>query len=133
MSQYDAMLKFTDRATAIADAVALTQTYLDDQGIRQFFNQNCLVTSPWRDSQDTVDGNGNPVHHLLVGFFVIASFDHIVFALRDHPALQFAVDRDKMNARQTGMVLKSNIAGALLQDIRFACFAGMDPPWGNWI
>lgn len=131
MSQCDAVLKFPDRATAMADAVVISQTYLDGQSVRQWLGQNVVECQIWRASQDTVDGLGNPVHHPLPGFFVLVSLPAVIPALLNHAAVQLVVDRDKMNAGQAGMVLKSGVSNAILQDIRISpIFAGMSPPWG---
>jgi hypothetical protein len=61
------------------------------------------------------------------------SLDHVVPALLNHAAVQLVVDRDMMNARQPGAVLKSTVGNVVLQDLRFGpVFAGMNPPWGNF-
>jgi hypothetical protein len=74
-----------------------------------------------------------PVHHPLAGYFVMISLDHVVPALLNHAAVQLVVDRDMMNARQPGAVLKSTVGNVVLQDLRFSpVFAGMNPPWGNF-
>lgn len=126
MAQYDCVLKFASRAAAKADAVAMMQTVLDDQGVRQWLFSNCVEVDVWRNSQDVGDA-----HTLLSGFFVLISLPQVVPALRDHAAVQLVVDRDKMNARQAGAVLATGLSNAILQDIRISpIFAGMNPPWG---
>jgi len=130
-NQIDCVAKWTDKATAMADAQAVLQTSLDGQGVRQWLASNVMEIQPWRDSQDTLDSDGNVVHHPLSGYFVLISLDHVMPALRDEPAIQVCIDRDKMNAGQGGFVLKSNVSNAILQDIRFGVFAGMNVPWGG--
>jgi hypothetical protein len=138
MSQIDAMFKFASLAAAKADPVVQHYMALDDSQQAQF-QLNIIIpgVQVWRASQDVVgtdtDGNPTVTHTFLPGYFIFVSADHIIPELRDHPALQVAVDRDKMNARQVGMVLKTNITNTLLQDLRFQpIYAGMNPPWGAW-
>jgi hypothetical protein len=127
MGQIDYFLRFASRAAAKADAVAVLETALDEQGTRQWLHSHCVEVAVWRDSQD-VDG----VHTYLTGFFVLISLNRVVAALRDHSAVQLVVDRDKMNARQPGFVLAAGVSNAILQDIRISpIFAGMNPPWGE--
>jgi len=132
MSQIDYILKFADKATAVADAVAVLQTYTDAQSVKQFAQDHCLELTVWRNSQDTTDGSGNAVHHPLAGYFVLISMPGVIPAVLNHSAVQIVVDRDKMNAGQGGFLLANNIAGAILQDIRFSpVFTGMNVPWGG--
>lgn len=142
MSPIDYILRFTDAATAKADAQMLASALgADDQGVKQFRADHCLVfAAVWRNSQDTTTtGTGPdgqqitvPVHHPMTGFFVLVSLQQIVPALRDHAAVQLVIDRDKLNARQAGMIIRSTVGAVVLQDIRFSpVFAGMDPPWGS--
>jgi hypothetical protein len=138
VSQIDAMFKFASLAAAKADPVVQHYMSLDDSQQAQF-QLNIIIpgVQVWRASQDVIgtDADGNPTvtHTLLPGYFIFVSADHVISELRDHPALQVAVDRDKMNARQVGMVLKSTITNSLLQDLRFQpIYAGMNPPWGSW-
>jgi len=131
MGQTNYVLKFSSRAAAQADAVAGLETILDDQGARQWLASNSVEVTIWRNSQDTVDGSGNVVHTPLSGFFVLISLDRVVDALLNHSAVQLVIDRDKMNARQPGFILKSGVSNAILQDLRISpIFAGMDVPWG---
>lgn len=135
--QYDYVLKFADKTTAMADATAVSQTYLDGQGVRQWATSNVVELTVWRNSQDTnggndPDGNAIIVHHPLAGYFVLFSLPRVVPALVNHPAVQLVVDRDQMNAGTPGFVLASGVSNAILQDIRFSpVFAGMNPPWGS--
>lgn len=132
MGQIDYFLKFSSRAAAKADAVAALETVLDDQGTAQWLLSNVVEVTAWRASQDTTDGQGNVVHTPLSGFFVLISLNRVVPALRDHSAVQLVVDRDAMNARTPGFVLKSGVTNLILQDLRISpVFAGMNPPWGN--
>ncbi len=128
MSQIDYILRFASRAAAKADAVVGLQTVNDDQGAKQWLASNAVEVTVWRDSQD-VGG----VHTPLSGFYVLISLDQIVPALRDHAAAQLVIDRDMMNARTPGFVLKSGVSNAILQDLRISpIFAGMNPPWGSF-
>lgn len=130
MRQYDAILKFADKATAIADATAALNTYTDEQSLKQFAQDHCLEVTIWRNSQDTTDSDGNAVHHPLSGYFILISLDHVVPALRDHPALQVAFNRDLINADNAAGVLISPYSNTLLKDFRVSpLFAGMRPFW----
>lgn len=139
MSQIDAIFHFASVAAARADPIVQQYMSRGDDGQLQFRGDLTVANvRVWRPSADVAgtDSDGNPTvtHTYLTGFFVFVSADHVVPALRDHPALQVAVDRDKMNARQAGMVLKNNVTAPILQDMRFEpILAGMDPPWGAWI
>src|SRR4051812_42819408 len=109
MGQIDYFLKFASRAAAKADAVAGLQTVNDDLGVNQWLASNCVEVTIWRNSQDTLDGQGNPVHTPLAGFYVLISLNHVVPALLNHAAVQLVVDRDAMNTRTPGFVLKSGV------------------------
>lgn len=130
MSQIDAILHFADRATAMADAVVISQTYLDGQSVRQWLGQNVVECQIWRNSLDTLDGNGNPVHHPLAGFFVLISLPNVIPALFNHSAVQGVFDRDLINAGDVTGILKSPFTNAVLRDFRVSpLFAGMRPFW----
>jgi hypothetical protein len=138
MPQYDAMFKFASLAAAKADPVVQQYMAMDDAQVAQF-RLDLIIPDVkiWRASQDVAgtDADGNPTvtHTFLPGYFIFVSASQIIPALRDHPALQVAVDRDKMNARQAGMVVRNNITNTVLQDVKFEpVYAGMDPPWGAW-
>lgn len=118
----DYIAKFADQATAMADATFVAQVVGGD-----WLRDHCTPITVWRNSQD-VGG----VHTPLAGFFVLISLNNIVPALRDHAAIQLVIDSDKAAARQAGMVIKSNVSGAILQDIRLQpIFAGRDYPFGG--
>jgi hypothetical protein len=122
----DCILKFTDRAAAISALQA--HAPVDGGGVRQWAQDHVLPVQVWRDSQD-VGG----VHTYLTGYFVLVALDNPPANLLNLAAIQFAVDRDLANARQAGMVLKSNVSQALLQDLRISpLFAGADWPFGVW-
>lgn len=126
MPQIDVILHFSSIAAAKGDSV-IQQHY---DAIEDAFAGDRVIPNlqVWRNSQDV-----NGVHTFLSGWFLLVSVDHPVPVLRDHPAVQVAIDRNLANARQPGAILKSNISAALLQDIRFQpVFAGSDYPWGNW-
>lgn len=130
----DAILKFTDFATAKVDAVA--QGYMDQA--HALFNADQVIPNikVWRISQDATgtDLNGQPIiiHTFLSGWFCLISIVNIPNNLKNLGAIQFAYDRDLANARQP-CILKNNIGLPLVQDIRFApVFMGSDLPWGNW-
>lgn len=130
----DAVLKFTDLATAKADAVA--QGYMD--GLHTLFNANQVIpdVKVWRVSQDVsgTDGQGNPTvtHTFLTGWFCLISVVSIPNNLKNLAAIQFAYDRDLANARKP-CVLKSNLSAPLLADLRFSpVFMGANLPWGQW-
>jgi hypothetical protein len=129
MPQIDVMLKFATRAAALADPVVAQYLSKDDQGQDQFQTNDVLPNMRlWRASQDI-----NGVHTYLTGYYILVSLPQTIPSLRDHSAIQVAADRDKMNARQAGMILRTAIPMGTLQDIRFEpVFAGMDPPWGAW-
>jgi hypothetical protein len=61
--QYDVVLKFTDKATAIADATAALQTFTDPQGAKQWLGSNVVELTVWRNSQDTTTTDGQGQHH----------------------------------------------------------------------
>ena len=136
MPQIDVVLKFDSIAAAKADPTV--QQYRN--AIEDLWGGDSVIPNlkVWRVSQDVAgtDGEGNPTvtHTYLPGFFVLVSLPRVVNALRDHAAVQFVVDREKMNAREAGMVLRKTVSNAVLNDFRFEpVFAGMDPPWGAWL
>lgn len=135
--QIDVILRFASLAAAKADPVvqqhrdALADLFADDRVI-----PNLKV---WRASQDTTgtDPEGNPTvtHNYLAGWYMLVSLEsgRIPNALRDHAAVQVAINRDKANNRQTGAVIRSTVGAAVLQDLRFEpVFAGSDLPFGSW-
>ena len=135
MPQIDVVLKFASLSAAKADPVV--QKYRDE--IEDLWAGDSVIPNikVWRVSQDIhgTDSEGNPTvtHTYQSGWFVLVSLPRIVNALRDHAAVQFAVDREKMNAREAGMVLRKTVSDAVLNDFRFEpVFAGMNPPWGAW-
>lgn len=129
MPQIDVMLKFASLAVAKADLIVQRYMALDDAQQSQFAPDLVIPdVKVWRASQDV-----NGVHSYLSGYYILVSLPQVIPSLRDHPAVQVAVDRDKMNARQSGMILKSNVTNAVLQDLHFQpIYAGMEPPWGAW-
>lgn len=138
MPQIDAMFKFASAAEARADPVVQAYVRQDDNN-QPIFRADVVIPGVrvWRASADTpgtdADGNHFVTHTFLPGYFIFVSASQVIPALRDHPALQVAVDRDKMNARQSGMVLRSTVNNTVLQDLRFEpIYAGMNPPWGAW-
>jgi len=135
----DCFLKFASLAAALADAQALAHTQLDDQGVRQFMADHVVgQVQVWRASQDVAgtDADGNPTvtHTFLPGRFFTVSGENLPAALINHAAVQVCVNRDKASARTSGMVVKSNVSLALLQDLRFSpVWEGADYPFGAWV
>lgn len=126
--QIDVVLKFASLAAAKADPVI--QRHYD--AIQDLFAQDRVIPGleVWRASQDV-----GSVHTLLPGWFLLISLEsgRIPAALRDHPAVQVVINRDRANARQAGAIIRSTVSQALLQDLRFQpVFAGADYPWGAW-
>ncbi len=132
----DGIFKFTSLAAAKADPYV--QTHMN--ALQTLFAEDRIIPGlqVWRASQDVVgtDAEGHPMvtHTYLTGWFMLVSVSRpIPLALQNHSALQIGIDRDMANARTAGMVLKSNITNAILQDLRFSpVFSGSDYPWGNW-
>lgn len=133
MAQFDAVLRFNTLAAAKADP-DVQQHY---NAILDFFAADRVArVDVWRASQDTVvpDGNGGSsiVHSFMSGVFLLISMPRLVTSLRDNAAIQLVLNRDKMNAREAGFVVRSTISAGILQDIRFGpVFAGMDVPWAG--
>lgn len=135
MPQIDVLLKFATVTAARGDPII--QRYMSpDQAT---FSPDLVIPNihAWKASQDvpSIDADGTPIvtHTYLPDFYVLVSLPQAVPDLRDDTATTLAIDRDKMNARQSGMTIKTTLARPELQDIRFEpVFAGMDPPWGNW-
>jgi len=135
VGQIDAVFRFNSLADAVADPTV--QQYMDQ--LRTLFLTDQAITDlqVWRVSQDVagVSPDGIPIvtHSYLGGFYLYVSLPRVVLSLRDHPNLQVAIDRDAANTRRPGMILKSNLTNAVLQDVRFQpVFAGADYPWGAW-
>lgn len=135
MPQIDVVLRFASLTVAKADPVV--QKYRNQ--IEDLWADDSVIPNikVWRVSQDVIgtDAEGKPTvtHTYVTGWLALISLPRVVTALHDHPAVQFVVDRDKMNARQPGMILRKTITDAALNDFRFEpVFAGMDPPWGAW-
>lgn len=127
MSQFDAILKWTDLATAKADPVVQTWYRLADDVFD--LSQVVLDAKVWRASQD-VGG----VHTFLPGYFVWISAPRLILALRNAAALQVVFDRDKINARQAGGVIFSNVSNAILQDLRISpVIMGCNFNWGSLV
>lgn len=127
MTQYDAILRFNNLAAAQADPVV--GPHINADGVP--YSDHAQVVAIWRASQDTVDGNGNPVHTPLAGYYIWVSADRNIPAIRTHDAVQVIINRDKLNAREPGGVIRSTVGGAILQDIRIApVYLGCDFPWG---
>ena len=133
--QIDVVLKFADRPTAIADATAVLDTYVDadGDGLRHFLPNHVIENvKVWRASQD-VGG----VHTYLAGWFCLISLPSEQAAklapLQNHPAVTVVINRDKANAGQVGAIIRSTVSNAILQDLRMSpVFAGSDYPWGAW-
>lgn len=132
----DGIFKFTDLTAAKSDPYV--QSHMDQ--LHTLFMADRVIPGlqVWRASQDVIgtDAQGFPMvtHTFLTGWFVLVSVNRpIPSGLANHPALQVGIDVDLANSRTPGMILKNNIGGAILQDIRFSpVFAGRDFPWGNW-
>ena len=133
MPQYDCILMWDDLAAARQDAIAAAHMLLDDFDAQQFLADHVIAgVKVWRASHDTTDGDGNVVHSYIAKYFALVSVTRRITALENASALVLALDRDKMNARESGYVLKTAYSAALLQDIRFEpVFMGMDVPWGG--
>ena len=133
MPQYDAILRWDSAAEAKADAIALAHSDPDELNVRQWMLDHVIPNvKVWRASQDTVDGGGNVTHNYLPGYYVLISATHRIPALEATGAIQLVINRDKMNAREAGFVVRSTVAPSVLQDIRFEpVFCGMDMPWGG--
>jgi len=126
--QIDVVLKFASRAAARSDPI-VSQHY---DVMQDLFAQDRVIPDlkVWRMSQDV-----NGAHTMLPGWFLLVSLQsgRVPDALRDHPAVQIVINRDKANARQAGAIIRSTVSAALLQDLRFEpMFAGSDYPWGAW-
>ncbi len=114
----DYFFKFTDEASAIADASG-TIYYSAGFTLRSVVypgTWNPYRTIPnlqvWRTSQD-IGG----VHSFLPGWFGMIMVPQTIPALTNHSALQLAIDREAISAGQPG-ILKCNVT-AILQDLRF--------------
>jgi hypothetical protein len=127
----DYILKFASEAaakTALSSRLKIGEWPLD----------YCLPgITMWRESQDVagtdVDGNPTITHTPLTGYFIQASLDRVLPALRDLAAVQVVVDEELARARRPGAIIKSNVSNAILQDLRWSpVFAGRDNPWGTW-
>lgn len=135
--QIDVVLKFASLAAAKADPVV--QQHRD--AIADLFAGDRVIPNlkVWRASQDVAgaDAEGNPTvtHNYLAGWYMLVSLEsgRVPNALRDHAAVQVAINRDKASARQVGAIIRSTVGAVVLQDIRFEpVFSGSDPPWGAW-
>lgn len=136
MPQIDAILKFTDLATALVDPIVQQHVSTDAQGNPIFAGDHVIPDlKVWRNSQDTtqtVTGPGGQqyqqtVHNYLTGYYALISMPRVVLSLRDHSALQVVITRDN------NTVLKRNVTFALLNDLRFEpIYAGCNYPWGAW-
>jgi hypothetical protein len=129
MAQFDAVLRFNTLAAAEADP-DVQQHY--DAVADVFAADRVARVDVWRASQDTVGNGGSIVHSFMSGVFLLISMPRLVTSLRDNAAIQLVLNRDKMNAREPGFVVRSTISAGILQDIRFGpVFAGMDVPWAG--
>lgn len=91
----------------------------------------------WRVSQDTTstDPDGNPIvtHSYRSGWGIMISLPQQNSSLFNHASLIVMIDRDKANARRSGMILKANVSNPIMQDTRWEpVFMGADYPWGAW-
>lgn len=130
----DCVLKFASEAAAIAA--------LPDDAPRGWLLDHCIPgITVWRKSQEVVGPIIDPIVGSvstttitpLVGFFVLVAMNALRPAVINLAQVQFAADRDMAAARTPGMVVKSNLTTAALQDIRVApLFSGMDWPFGAW-
>lgn len=128
----DYILKFaSEDAAKTALASRLSR---DEKGVLHWPSEYCLPgLTVWRDSQDTIDAEGNTIHTPLTGFFILVSLDRVLPALRDAAAVHVVVDRDKAVARDKTAVIKSNVSVAILKDLRWSpVYQGSDNPWGTW-
>lgn len=97
----------------------------------------------WRSSQDNIsccDANGQNIitHTYQTGWYCIVSFttprDNAVLAiLQGAAAAVIAINRTKMEAGQSGFVLKNTFSNAILQDLRWSPVTtnSMPLPWGT--
>lgn len=90
----------------------------------------------WRASQDVttvIDGTPSVLHSYMSGWSILIALQGVAPGLLGHPNLQFMVDRERAAARSPGMIVRSNVTQAVMQDLRFEpVFAGSDYPWGAW-
>lgn len=138
MPQIDAIVKFTDLATALTDPVVQQHASRDAQGNLVFQNDHVIADiKVWRVSQDVngattgPDGQTIPTvtHTFLSGYFALISLPQIIPALRDHPAIQVVINRDANTIIRRGI----GINLALLNDMCFApIYMGCTYPWGAW-
>src|SRR4051794_25257678 len=123
MPQIDAILKFADLATVLADPVVQQHTSMDGQGNPVFQGDHVIPDiKVWRASQDVAgtatgpDGQTYPTvtHTYLSGYYALVSLPQIVPALRDHPAVQVVINRD------SNAVIRRTVSLAVLNDLRFS-------------
>lgn len=137
----DHFLKWADVATAKADPVVqayapLIRDRSNGTSARLWLAERVIFPQVWRASQDTTSvgskGETLVTHSYLAGFFVCIAWPTKINGLANAAAFQFAIDRDKANARQAGMIVASNLSAALMTDLRFQpVFAGADYPFGG--
>lgn len=134
MTQYDAILRWSNITSARSDAVALAHMLPDDQGIEEWLTDHVIGdVKVWRNSQTTFDVDGNPVYTYLPGYYALVSADHNIPAISNSSALQLAINRDLLNdgAPVNQYILINNISSSIpLSDIRFQpVFTGTRLPW----
>ncbi len=118
----DYFFKWTDEASAKADALILAQKYYNQVGTA--WSQDLVLPNvkAWRPSQD-VGG----VHTYLTGWFAIVAWPTQVSVLLNASALAFALDRNG-----PPYIIKNNI-GAIINDVGCApIFAGSHYPIGGY-
>lgn len=130
----DAILNFASQQAAKNDPV-LAAHMSQLQAWRGSYVLPDLQT--WRPSQDVsgTDPDGNPTitHLYRTGWSLMISLTNTAPALFNHPNLIVMIDRDKVIANQTGMIIKANITNSIMQDTRWSpVFMGVGYPWGNW-
>lgn len=116
------------------DVAALAEMKDDDFNVKQFVQDHVILDlKVWRNSQDTTDQDGNPVHNYLPGYFAFISANRRIAAIENSSAVQVCINITKMNNNEGGFVVLSNYSNAILKDVRFEpVFMGMNLPWANW-
>lgn len=122
MGQIDVILKFDTEAAALA-----AQDLAEEKGGEAWSEDHVMPVTVTRISTGAV----------LPGYFLWVSLTREQAVrwqrLRDNPAVQLVVDREKANAREAGAIIKRTVSVALLQDIQIEpVYAGCDWPFGGW-
>lgn len=128
----DSLLNFTSLAAAKADPVMQAHQDQLQNWIGSYVIPN---VKSWRVSQDTPNAEGDGVVHAYrTGWSVMISLPQIAPGLFNHANLIVMIDRDKVVAHSSGMILKANVTNLVMQDTRWEpVFMGVEYPWGAWV